>query len=193
MSKLNEALRDLGIEENSLPAGIAQRIRKYDRMVGELDKAKEEVGEDEAEKLEQLESEVFEYGEDIIASLYELSETRKLKAEQERLKEERKKAREAKKKAKAAKAEPTPKPEPAPEPEPEPVHEPTPEPEPQPAEPAEKPKGEMANASGEDNGEEPIEPEIVEEKSSGIGLGTILIGGLVLLTTYGAYNYFKRR
>jgi TolA-binding protein len=193
MSKLNEALRDLGIEENSLPAGIAQRIRKYDRMVGELDKAKEEVGEDEAEKLEQLESEVFEYREDIIASLYELSETRKLKAEQERLKEERKKAREAKKKAKAVKAEPTPKPEPAPEPEPEPAPEPTPEPEPQPAAPAEKPEGEMANASGEDNGEEPIEPEIVEEKSSGIGLGTILIGGLVLLTTFGAYNYFKRR
>lgn len=193
MSKLNEALRDLGIEENSLPAGIAQRIRKYDRMVGELDKAKEEVGEDEAEKLEQLESEVFEYGEDIIASLYELSETRKLKAEQERLKEERKKAREAKKKAKAVKAEPTPKPEPAPEPEPEPAPEPTPEPEPQPAAPAEKPEGEMANASGEDNGEEPIEPEIIEEKSSGIGLGTILIGGLVLLTTFGAYNYFKRR
>lgn len=193
MSKLNEALRDLGIEENSLPAGIAQRIRKYDRMVGELDKAKEEVGEDEAEKLEQLESEVFEYGEDIIASLYELSETRKLKAEQERLKEERKKAREAKKKAKAVKAEPTPKPEPAPEPEPEPAPEPTPEPTPQPAAPVEKSEGEMANASGEDNGEEPIEPEIVEEKSSGIGLGTILIGGLVLLTTYGAYNYFKRR
>ena len=36
-------------------------------------------------------------------------------------------------------------------------------------------------------------PAVEDEKKGGSGLGTIFLGGLVLLTTFGAYNYFKRR
>ena len=54
----------------------------------------------------------------------------------------------------------------------------------------------MVIATG-DEVEEPEQEEVdakdEEEESSGSGLSSILIGGLVLLTTFGAYNYFKRR
>jgi outer membrane biosynthesis protein TonB len=192
MSKVQETLRDLGIVESSLPAGLSARMMKYDRMLKTLEQARAEVEETgENEKLEQLEEELFEYQEDLIAGLNELSSKRAEKAEQARIREEKKQAREAKKKAQAAKA--APKPEPTPEPESEPERTPEAEPQPAPTPDASSAEGE-ANASGAEDGEI-HEPEIMEEepKSEGIGLGTILLGGLVLLTTFGAYNYFKRR
>ena len=53
----------------------------------------------------------------------------------------------------------------------------------------------MVNAAGEVAEQQAQEAEVMEEKeeSSGLSLSSILIGGLVLLTTYGAYNYFKRK
>lgn len=192
MSKVQETLRDLEIVESSLPAGLSARKMKFDRMLKTLEQARAQVGETgENEKLEQLEEELFEYQEDLIAGLNELASKRVEKAEQARIREEKKQAREAKKKAQAAKAAPTPEPTPDPEPKPEPTPEPKPQPAPTPAAPSAE--GEV-NASGADD-KEILEPEIVEEepKSEGIGLGTILLGGLVLLTTFGAYNYFKRR
>jgi len=180
MSKVQETLRDLEIVESSLPAGLFARKKKYDRMLEVIEKAKVEVAETgENEKLEQLDEALFEYQEDLIAGLNELAFNRAEKAKTDRIRDEKRKALEAKKKAKAAKAAPKP--------------EPTPETEHQPAlSPTEEPAGVEVDASGAEDGEI-HEPEIVKEKSEDIGLGTILLGGLVLLTTFGAYNYYNRR
>lgn len=184
MSKIDDTLNELGIDANSLPSGLAARKRKYDRLHSEFMKAVDEAGEDDFEKLQELEASVEDYGEDLAEALITLGEKRAEKAEKERIREERRKAREAKRKEKEANATP-PQAEPEATKNAEPAAAPT----------AKEPEAEMANATG-DEVEEPEVEEVAneeEEKSSGVGLGTILIGGLVLLTTFGAYNYFKRR
>lgn len=191
MSKIDDTLKELGIDANSLPSGLAARKRKYDRLHSEFMKAVDEAGEDDFEKLQELEASVEDYGEDLAEALITLGEKRAEKAEKERLKEERRKAREAKRKEKEAAAkqpEATTESSEDAEPETEPAKAAAPT--------AAKPEAEMANATGEEV--EQVEAEVEEpteekEESSGVGLGSILIGGLVLLTTFGAYNYFKRR
>jgi hypothetical protein len=187
MSKVNEALRDFGIAESSLPSGLAAQKRKYDKMLAQLEVAKQEVGWEEEGKLEELESEIFEYGEEIIGNLDLLATKRAEKEEAAKARAERKKAREAKKRAAAAAKAPEPTPAP------EPVSQETPEPEVE--EDAKDTIAEMVNAAGEVAEQQAQEAEVMEEKeeSSGLSLSSILIGGLVLLTTYGAYNYFKRK
>lgn len=187
MSKVNEALKDFGIAEATLPSGLAAQKRKYDKMLAELEAAKQEVGEDEEEKLAELEEALFEYGEEVIANLDILASKRAEKEEEAKAREERKKARQAKNKAKAAAKAPEPKPAP------EPVSQVEPEPEVE-AEVSDT-IAEMVNAAGQVAEEQALEAEVVEEKkeSSGLTLSSLLIGGLVLLTTYGAYNYFKKK
>lgn len=199
MSKIDDTLKELGIDANSLPSGLAARKRKYDRLHSEFMKAVDEAGEDDFEKLQELEASVEDYGEDLAEALITLGEKRAEKAEKERIKEERRKAREAKRKEKEAAAKQA---EEADAKQPEATTESSEDAEPE-TEPAKaaaptaaKPEAEMANATGEEV--EQVEAEVEEpteekEESSGIGLGSILIGGLVLLTTFGAYNYFKRR
>jgi cobalamin biosynthesis Mg chelatase CobN len=191
MSKIDDTLKELGIDANSLPSGLAARKRKYDRLHSEFMKAVDEAGEDDFEKLQEIEASVEDYGEDLAEALITLGEKRAEKAEKERLKEERRKAREAKRKEKEAAAK-------QPEATTESSEDAEPETEPAKADAptAAKPEAEMANATGEQV--EQVEAEVEEpteekEESSGVGLGSILIGGLVLLTTFGAYNYFKRR
>lgn len=198
MSKVNETLSELGIDETTLPAGLGMKKRKYDRMISELKTAKEDVGDDEVAqaRIVYLEDEVFEYGEDLIAGLHVLADKRAEKEEKERAKEERRLAREAKRKEaeqkkaendaveskdEDAQAEKTESSSDASAEEVDAEHEQDEAETMDEAEPATS-EEEMANATGSE-----------EEKSSGIGLGTILIGGLVLVTTFGAYNYFKRR
>jgi cobalamin biosynthesis Mg chelatase CobN len=199
MSKIDDTLNELGIDGNSLPSGLAARKRKYDRLHSEFMKAVDEAGEDDFDKLQELEASVEDYGEDLAEALVTLGEKRAEKAEKERLKEERRKAREAKRKEKEAAAKQA---EEAAAKQPEATTESSEDAEPE-TEPAKaaaptaaKPEAEMANATGEEV--EQVEAEVEEpteekEESSGVGLGSILIGGLVLLTTFGAYNYFKRR
>ena len=199
MSKIDDTLKELGIDANSLPSGLAARKRKYDRLHSEFMKAVDEAGEDDFEKLQELEASVEDYGEDLAEALITLGEKRAEKAEKERIKEERRKAREAKRKEKEAAAKQA---EEADAKQPEATTESSEDAEPE-TEPAKaaaptaaKPEAEMANATGEEV--EQVEAEVEEpteekEESSGVGLGSILIGGLVLLTTFGAYNYFKRR
>ena len=190
MSKIDDTLKELGIDANSLPSGLAARKRKYARLHSEFMKAVDEAGEDDFEKLQELEASVEDYGEDLAEALITLGEKRAEKAEKERIREERRKAREAKRKEKEANATP-----PQAEPEATKNAEPATEPAPAAAPTAKEPEAEMANATGDEVEEAEVE-EVAneeEEKSSGVGLGTILIGGLVLLTTFGAYNYFKRR
>lgn len=199
MSKIDDTLKELGIDANSLPSGLAARKRKYDRLHSEFMKAVDEAGEDDFEKLQELEASVEDYGEDLAEALITLGEKRAEKAEKERLKEERRKAREAKRKEKEAAANQA---EEAAAKQPEATTDSSEDAEPE-TEPAKaaaptaaKPEAEMANATGEEV--EQVEAEVEEpteekEESSGVGLGSILIGGLVLLTTFGAYNYFKRR
>ncbi len=199
MSKIDDTLNELGIDANSLPSGLAARKRKYDRLHSEFMKAVDEAGEDDFEKLQELEASVEDYGEDLAEALITLGEKRAEKAEKERIREERRKAREAKRKEKEAAAKQA---EEADAKQPEATTESSEDAEPE-TEPAKaaaptaaKPEAEMANATGEEV--EQVEAEVEEpteekEESSGIGLGSILIGGLVLLTTFGAYNYFKRR
>ena len=188
MSKIDDTLNELGIDGNSLPSGLAARKRKYDRLHSEFMKAVDEAGEDDFDKLQELEASVEDYGEDLAEALVTLGEKRAEKAEKERAKEERRKAREAKRKEKeaAAAAAAAKKPEETPEPENDAESQVEPEIKTAPTET--KPEAEMVNATG-DEVEEPEQ----EEESSGSGLSSILIGGLVLLTTFGAYNYFKRR
>ncbi len=196
MSKIDDTLNELGIDANSLPSGLAARKRKYDRLHSEFMKAVDEAGEDDFEKLQELEASVEDYGEDLAEALVTLGEKRAEKAEKERVKEERRKAREAKRKEKeaAAAAAAAKKPEETPEPENDAESQVEPEIKTAPTET--KPEAEMVNATG-DEVEEPEQEEVdakdEEEESSGSGLSSILIGGLVLLTTFGAYNYFKRR
>lgn len=192
MSKIDDTLNELGIDGNSLPSGLAARKRKYDRLHSEFLKAVDEAGEDDFDKLQELEASVEDYGEDLAEALVTLGEKRAEKAEKERVKEERREAREAKRKEnEAAVAE-------KPEETPEPVNDADiqVEPETKAAPTATKAEAEMVNAAG-DEAEEPEVEEVdvkdKEEESSGSGLSSILIGGLVLLTTFGAYNYFKRR
>ncbi len=194
MSKIDDTLNELGIDGNSLPSGLAARKRKYDRLHSEFMKAVDEAGEDDFDKLQELEASVEDYGEDLAEALITLGEKRAEKAEKERVKEERRKAREAKRKEKeaAAAAAAAEKPEETPEPKNDAESET--EPAKAAAPTATKPEAEMVSATG-DEVEEPEaeEVDVEEEKSSGSGLSSILIGGLVLLTTFGAYNYFKRR
>lgn len=187
MSKVNEALKDFGIAESTLPSGLAAQKRKYDKMLAELEAAKQEVEEGEEEKLAELEEALFEYGEEIIGNLDILAAKRAEKEELAKARAEKKKAREAKKKAEAAAKAPEPTPAP------EPVSQEAPEPEVE--EDAKDTIAEMVNAAGEVAEEQAQEAEVMEEKeeSSGLSLSSILIGGLVLLTTYGAYNYFKKK
>lgn len=200
MSKIDDTLKELGIDANSLPSGLAARKRKYDRLHSEFMKAVDEAGEDDFEKLQQLEASVEDYGEDLAEALITLGEKRAEKAEKERLKEERRKAREAKRKEKEEAAAKQAEEAAAKQPEATTESSEDAEPETEPAKAAAptaaKPEAEMANATGEEV--EQVEAEVEEpteekEESSGVGLGSILIGGLVLLTTFGAYNYFKRR
>ncbi len=197
MTKIDDTLNELGIDANSLPSGIAARKRKYDRLHSEFLKAVDEAGEEDFEKLQEIEASVEDYGEDLAEALITLGEKRAEKAEKERVQQERRKAREAKRKEKedsAAAAAAAKKPEATPEPLKD--AEPQTEPESAPASTATKPEAEMVNATGEEAEEIKADPEDlpeVEEESSGSGLSSILIGGLVLLTTFGAYNYFKRR
>jgi len=192
MSKIDDTLNELGIDGNSLPSGLAARKRKYDRLHSEFVKAVDEAGEDDFDKLQELEASVEDYGEDLAEALVTLGENRAEKAEKERVKEERRKAREAKRKEKEAavaeKPEETPEPVNDAESKTEPVKEAAPT--------ATKPEAEMVSATGDEVEEPEVEEVDVkdkEEESSGSGLSSILIGGLVLLTTFGAYNYFKRR
>lgn len=199
MSKIDDTLKELGIDANSLPSGLAARKRKYDRLHSEFMKAVDEAGEDDFEKLQELEASVEDYGEDLAEALITLGEKRAEKAEKERIKEERRKAREAKRKEKevaAKQAEEAAAKQPEATTESSEDAEPETEPAKAAAPTAAKPEAEMANATGEEV--EQVEAEVEEpteekEESSGVGLGSILIGGLVLLTTFGAYNYFKRR
>jgi cobalamin biosynthesis Mg chelatase CobN len=198
MSKIDDTLNELGIDANSLPSGLAARKRKYDRLHSEFMKAVDEAGEDDFEKLQELEASVEDYGEDLAEALITLGEKRAEKQEKERVREERRKAREAKRKEKedaAKEAQEAAAKEPEATTEQSQDAEPKTEPATAAAPTAKKPEAEMANATGEEAEEVEAEAEDLsqEEESSGIGFGSILIGGLVLLTTFGAYNYFKRR